>query len=217
MIIPYYDEIVNIGNKDDFDMHYKNKFIGLITPEGKIFKNNIYGHSYSPAYNMLNSFFNYELNFPQEQLIEKLNKRKELIKDVSHEDKVFLLVLIDWEINYAKNYYNLDSIFMEKFLKLGLSASADYLVQLLDFDKVERLPKTITTSKISINKAFFNYLIMDYNIVQIPKVLPNPTTGDFGYFNSNEYIEFNEEKEYEEEIKLIKQNIPLNKRRMYFK
>ena len=59
-------------------------------------------------------------------------------------------------------------------------AHRDILVNLIGFDKIETtLPKTISTTKVNINEAFFNYLIMDYNIVSLPKLVYDSEKNDF--------------------------------------
>ena len=58
---------------------------------------------------------------------------------------------------------------------------------------------------------------MDFNIVQIPKVGFDATIGDFSCLYPNEFVQFDREKEFEENIKLIKKYIPLSERPKYFK
>lgn len=94
----------------------------------------------------------------------------------------------------------------------------DFAVQTLGFDKVEtQSSRTITTSKESIYEPFFNYLIMDYSINQIPKIKYNNYKNTFEVINRNEFVEYSSERELEEEIQLIKKYIPYNKRNQYFK
>lgn len=224
MVIPYYENIVNENKHGKFDMYERDKFIGFIMPDGKIFECTS-GHGFTAGLTAMQHFFNCALTYKSQEdcitYMEMLRKRKKEI--MTHKDKLFLIPLYDWQINYAKNYYNLDSEFMKKFNQIGWDPmggcvdSCDFLVQLLNFDKVERLPKTITTSKVNINEAFFNYLIMDFNIVQIPKVGFDVTTSDFNYLYPNEFIQYDKEKEFEENIQLIKKYIPLSERPKYFK
>jgi len=97
-------------------------------------------------------------------------------------------------------------------------AHQDILVSLIGFDKIETtIPKTISTTKVNINETFFNYLIMDYNIVQLPKLVYNQEHNNFKWIKPNPYIQTSTEKEYEEEIKLIKKYIPYSERTQYFK
>lgn len=94
----------------------------------------------------------------------------------------------------------------------------DFAVQTMDFDKVEsQLKKTITTSKININEAFFNYLIMDFDVINLPKIIYHENENSFIQMKHNDFITTSKEKEFEEEVKLIKKYIPYNERRKYFK
>lgn len=224
MIIPYYEYIVNENKYGNFDMYERDKFIGFIMPNGKTFASTS-GHGFSAGITSMEHFFNFALLYKsQEDCITYLEMLKKRRKDIlTHEDKLFLIPLYDWQINYAKNHFSLDSEFMREYRKIGRDSdgwcidNCDFLVQLLNFDKVERLPKTITTSKFNINETFFNYLIMDFNIVQIPKVGFDAIIGDFSYLYPNEFVQFDREKEFEENIKLIKKYIPLSERPKYFK
>lgn len=141
-----------------------------------------------------------------------------------HSDKLFLTPLFDWQINYTKNHFDLDSEFMQQYVNMcedknsgGYWDTADYVVQLLNFDKVERLPLTITTSKINIYETFYNYLLMGFNIVKIPGVVYNQERGDFCYYQPSDFIITSKEQEFKEEIKLVKRYIPLSERPKYFK
>lgn len=97
-------------------------------------------------------------------------------------------------------------------------ASHDMLVQFVGFDKIEtQLSKTITTSKTNIYDEFFNLLIMEYNIVQIPKLIFDEEMQHFRWIYPNEFINSGVNRECEEDIKLIKKYVPYNERYKYFK
>ncbi len=95
-------------------------------------------------------------------------------------------------------------------------ASWDILVQFIGLDKIEtQLSKTITTSKSNIYKEFFNFLILDYQIVQIPRLIFDNSTG-FKWVNPQEF-NLGIDKELEDEVRLIKKYVPYNERDKYFK
>ena len=86
------------------------------------------------------------------------------------------------------------------------------------FDKIEtQVKKTITTSKPNIYEEFFNSLIMDYEIVQLPKLVFNEDTQKFRWIYPNEFINTGINREFEEEIKLIKKYVPYNERYKYLR
>lgn len=102
--------------------------------------------------------------------------------------------------------------------QMFFNAHPDILVCLVGFDKIETmLPKTIATSKLNINETFFNYLIMDYNIVTLPRIIYDRENNNFKMIKPNPYYQTETEREYEEEIKLIKKYIPYDERSKHFK
>lgn len=111
--------------------------------------------------------------------------------------------------DYAeRNYW--DTMFYE--------ASFDMLIQLIGFDKIEtQVKKTITTSKPNIYEEFFNPMIMDYEIVQLPKLVFDEDTQKFRWIYPNEFINTGINREFEEEIKLIKKYVPYNERHKYLR
>ena len=111
--------------------------------------------------------------------------------------------------NYAERSY-WDAMFMK--------ASFDMLIQFIGFDKVEtQLSKTITTSKSNVYEEFFNLLIMEYNVVQLPRLVFDEETQHFRWIYPNEFINSGINRECENEIKLIKKYIPYEKRYLYLK
>ena len=94
----------------------------------------------------------------------------------------------------------------------------DFVVRTFYFDKIEtQVNRTITTSRININETFFNYLIMEFDVVSIPRIILNKDQNIFMKKISDNFIETATEKEYEDEIRLIKKYIPFNERYKYFK
>lgn len=102
--------------------------------------------------------------------------------------------------------------------KMFYEASFDMLVQFIGFDKIEtQLSKTITTSKPNIYEEFFNPLVMDYNIVQLPRLVFDEGTQNFRWISPNEFINSGINRECENEIKLIKKYIPYEERYKFLK
>lgn len=113
-----------------------------------------------------------------------------------------------------------DSVFDERnhWDKMFIRASFDMLIQFIGFDKIEtQLSKTITTSKSNIYEEFFNLLIMEYNVVQLPRLVFDEETQHFRWIYPNEFINSGINRECENEIKLIKKYIPYEERYKYLK
>lgn len=224
--LPFNEEVVNRNKYGEWDLYKRDKYLGLIMPEGNLLgcPN---GHGFSASRTSLDFFFNFLLEKKsKEDAIDYLNMLREKWTRSHHKDKLFMIPLIDWQINYAKNNFDLNSQFMKKYTKMclhehkgicGYWDTADYIVQLLNFDKVERVPQTITTARIHINERFYNYLLMDFKVQRCPAVVYNQEAGDFCYYRPNEFVTVGKERELEEEIKLIKKYVPLSDRPKYFR
>lgn len=111
--------------------------------------------------------------------------------------------------NYAeRNYWDI----------MFYKASFDMLVQFIEFDKIEtQLHKTISTSKSNIYEVFFNLLIMEYDIIQLPRLIFDEENQHFRWIYPNEFINSGINRECENEIKLIKKYIPYEERYKYFR
>lgn len=94
----------------------------------------------------------------------------------------------------------------------------DFAVSTIGFDKIEtQVNNTITTTKINPYEFYFNYLIMEYDIVQIPKVIFDNKKQTFIITYTNEYsIASHYDKKYKEEADLIKRKVPYSERYKYF-
>ncbi len=92
----------------------------------------------------------------------------------------------------------------------------DFYVMYIGLDKIESINrKAITTSKKNIYETFFNYFIMDFNIVSIPRIIFDENKNEF-YFEKNSFITTSIEKEYEKEINLIRKKVKCEDRKNYF-
>lgn len=134
----------------------------------------------------------------------------------AHEMIMNLLKVLGKSIK-AELLENADDYITEQYNDVYNSICPDILTLLLGFDKIEnKWTKTITTSKLNINETFFNYLLMDYNIIYKPSLRYDENTNSFIWYNKNSLIDSPTEKQYEEKIKEIKRYIPYDKRSDYF-
>ena len=95
----------------------------------------------------------------------------------------------------------------------------DFLVFILNFDKVENILKnTITTSNQYPHIRFYNYYLMDWNIDTHNSLKYNPDTKLFEpLYNDNIFVASYLDREYEEEIYEIKSKVKLKDRPYFFK
>ena len=226
MFLPFKQEAANY-NFNDFDIFTADKFIGMIRPDGELFMCSLQ-HRFGPAIWSLRHFFGCSLKMAtQEECLSYVEKlRGNYLRYLkNNKDIDFVIPLMDWQRNYAKQYFDLDSRFMKKYMAICVDSNgdsysevaSDYIVQLAGFAKVEQLQKTITTASIDIYEPFFNYLLMDFEVKRIPAVVYNNELGDFYYYRPNEFIVNGRERELEEEIRLIKKYVPLSERHNYFR
>ncbi len=183
---------------------------------------------YKIPFDERNSIYTYDAI----QLCNTVNKTKYLIDKkileiASHYDsnEQFLSSLLKFYNYDFEEYYSLEknSDFdlgkfhkSEKLSKVLDQIINDIFVQLIGFDKVESaVNKTITTSKQNIYETFFNFLLMEVNVFYIPKINLNSADKSFKYSFPNEVCKI-KDREYYEEIELIKQKVPLRERKRYF-
>ncbi len=95
---------------------------------------------------------------------------------------------------------------------------SDFMVLVLDFDKVEiRLKNTITTSSRQPHIRFYNYYLMDWNISVQNRVIYDYRIGEYRplnyFFPTSEDLD----REAEDEIKEIKAKVLVKDRHYFFK
>ena len=101
------------------------------------------------------------------------------------------------------------------------ASSLDFMILFLNYDKVESLKNfTITTSSRIPHVRFYNYYLMDWNIVQLPKVIYDEDTSKFEFLGNrlvDLYHSSSQEHEAEEEINEIKSKVKKRNISYFFK
>lgn len=130
--------------------------------------------------------------------------------------KLFEIFKINYDYEKFKDNYGKSEI---EYYKLLFSQIADdFLVQFMNFDKIETsMSKTITTSKLNVNETFYNYLLMDYNIKVLPKIVYNKEMKKFEEIIPNKFIEIGSDAEALEEIESIKKYCKKDERHKFIK
>ena len=89
--------------------------------------------------------------------------------------------LADDEFKLFLKWYNL-------YLNDRDTVCSDFLVQVLGWDKVETIQsKAIYTSNFKKNIRFFNYILMNWTIVTIPRLIYDENSNSFNEVDSNNY------------------------------
>ena len=156
--------------------------------------------------NILDSLYNYPNKYKGSDYNQILKNATEYNSDCNYK-KIIKKQIIDFcreELKYKCNFLT-SKTFMQ-----------DFAVQTIGIDKIEtQTLKIITTTKSNLYEFYFNYLIMGYDIVKIPKIIYNQKTNTFEIKQESLITTYQDEK-YKQEIQLIKKKVPLEQRNKYF-
>ena len=169
MIYEYYEEIANRSN-NFFDC---NNFVGCILPNGKIYacKN----HNVSNVATFLKMYL---------FLLDHEYENKDKILNEETNDELGLLVL-----NHLKRMSHDEVHAFLKLVNNNTFSISDLLVEYFGCHLVTRLKKEILTSEVN-HQCFYNYLLHDFKIVTISKLVYDPKSKDYQTVKSNERNEY---------------------------
>lgn len=120
-----------------------------------------------------------------------------------------LISLLKIYKNESLLYNKNEKIYYNEIYKI---LSKELLVLFLGYSKIETiLRKTITTTVKNPNEVFYNYKLMDFDIVRIPSLIYDKNTNEFKIEEISNYS-CTLERELEDDIELIKKYVPYNKR-----
>jgi hypothetical protein len=94
----------------------------------------------------------------------------------------------------------------------------EILVQACNYDAIEsQLIRTIITSKFNVNETFYDLLLMDYKIFQIPKKVYDEKEGKYIVWTQSDFFISDSEERLGKEIQAIRKQVPRNERYKYFR
>lgn len=97
----------------------------------------------------------------------------------------------------------------QRFLK-------DILVRTCNYDSIEsNLNRGITTSKINIYETFYDYILNDYKIIQIPKSIYDEKSEKYVDWKQSEFLISDKELRLRDELESIISSVPLEERRPF--
>ncbi len=91
------------------------------------------------------------------------------------------------------------------------------IVQYMQYHLVERCQKGITTSNLKPYETFYNYLLNDFTIHQIPIMIYDSTLKKYIPYEQNQFLVPDSELRLKEEIQAIKKLVPLKERSKYYR
>lgn len=222
MISSKREELSPYKNPNELNAHALRHWLNY---NANIFANHVCSRETTGVYNqetmdLINSLLETKLDIYN--FFDSFSKRaknwQDIVKKLLMELGVYSEFIKKERIN--ENPFDNEGMFDERHYwdTMFHKASFDMLVQFIGLDKVEtQLSKTITTSKPNIYESFFNPLVMEYNIVQLPRLILDEEKQQFRWIFPNEFINSGINRECEKEIKLIKRYIPFDKRYRYLR
>lgn len=119
----------------------------------------------------------------------------------------------------TREQLELYKLWLEKYEFAKRNLFSDFMVYLLQFDKVETvMRRKITTTNPQPHIRFYNYYLMDWYIEEEPPMKFNENTGLFEWDEDNYWVIRNKgDREAELEINEIKANVLKRDRMLFFK
>lgn len=117
---------------------------------------------------------------------------------------------------FSEKREEVEGYYYDYWSRMMLSFFKDTLVQYLGYDSVENVClRTICTSYPNVNERFYNYKLMDFNILQVPRMMWDEKNKIY----RPTLIEYQTEKEeiLEKEIDSIRRLVKREKRSEYFR
>ena len=91
------------------------------------------------------------------------------------------------------------------------------IVQYLHYHLIERCQKGITTSDLTPYETFYNYLLNDFTIHQIPRMVYDNEKKMYIFYEQNNFLVTDRELRLKEEVQAIKKYVPINEREKYYR
>jgi len=151
-----------------------------------------------------------EYQFSDEFMLPIYEKRKKLYPRKENEtiDEYNNRIPTNLKFNYQYEKY-IDSM-MVNLLK-------EVIISYMGYHSVERTPRTITTASFNIYETFYNYLLNDFTIYQLPKMIYDKDKKMYIEHKQNEFFISDSELRLKEEIETIRKRVPLNERNKYYR
>lgn len=91
------------------------------------------------------------------------------------------------------------------------------IVQYMHYHLITRCEKGIVTSDLKPTETFYNYLLNDFKVYQIPCMIYDNTKKTYVQYKQNQFLISDSELRLQEEIQAIKKLVPLKERTKYYR
>jgi len=151
-----------------------------------------------------------DYKFSEEFMLPIYEKRKKLYPREKNEkfDEYNNRIPINLQFDYQYEKY-IDSMILDLLKEVFISY--------MGYHSVERTPRTITTSSFKIYETFYNYLLNDFTIYQLPKMIYDNEKKMYIENKQNEFLIPDSELRFKEEIESIRKRVPLEERSKYYR
>lgn len=195
------DLIDNLNSKKDSkEFNYRNSFYYSDYEEVYLRMYQFFYNCYSNG--LFSEGYGKEILFVDSETFEEQNKNS--LTKIYGSDYSRLYDAIEYEYKKYVNSKMLDII-------------KETYIQYLGLHSVERVRKTITTSDSNIYETFYNYLLNDYTIFQIPKMVFDEKKKKYVEYNTNRYFLSSKEQKLKSEIESIKKLVKVDDRYKYYR
>lgn len=179
-------------------------------------------------YNLLSFFFNCYQN---DSFVEGFGKDCSIMSRDDFEEKVYSFIDAERERLYPTKeeedymrywdriplYYDFNFQYDLYRKQLKLDKFKDAMVQYIGYHYVARTPRTIYTSEFNIYETFYNYLLNDFTIIRLPKMIYDDINKKYVEVRPNEFLISDSELRLKDEINSIKKMVKKDDRYKYYR
>lgn len=203
-ILEYRTKYGKYGSRDDFFDKYT-----FLDDDMYMFLYNCYSNRYfSTGFNGDN-FIMSESEF-YEKVFKPIDEERKRLYPRSISDRDYL----EYEV---PTYYHFDVQYEAYKRKRTLEVLKDVMISYMGYHYVARTPRTIYTSDTNVNETFYNYLLNDFKIISLPKMIYNPSLKMYEKYERSPFLMPDREERLGLELDAIRKRIPRNKRTQYYR
>lgn len=160
-ILEYRAKYGKYGSRDEFADKY-----AILDDDVYLFLYNCYQNaSFHRGFNGDN-FIMSEREF-YEKVFKPIDEERKRLYPQSINDESYM----KW---YVPPYYHFDVHYEAYKRKRILEVLKNVMISYMGYHYVARTPRTIYTSDTNVNETFYNYLLNDFTVIQLPKMIYNP-------------------------------------------
>lgn len=203
-ILAYRAKYGKYGSSDEFVDKYD-----MLDDDLYLFLYNCYQNiSFNEGFNG-NNFIMSEREFYEKEFKPIDEERKRLYPQSINDESY-----MEWCV---PPYYHFDVQYEAYKRKRILEVLKDVMISYMGYHYVARTPRTIYTSDTNVNETFYNYLLNDFNIISLPKMIYNPSLKMYEKYERSPFLVSDREERLGMELNAIRKKIPRNERTQFYR